>query len=102
MQVTKQYLKQLIMEELEEIENKGNDSADKETSSQDKFVTSQQLKNKIRDAAKNVSGIVKNELDIVEFALALLDQAKSANLNSATLRARLQAVQRELEKLSNV
>ena len=114
MKATKEYLKELIREQIKEQEDitaaaddvfdkavakatgKPLDQAEKEVD-----MDSQELKKKILDMATNVSGIMKNELDIVNFALSILDAAKNKNLNSGILRQKLELVRDELARIKS-
>ena len=113
MKVTKEYLKQLIIEQIKEQQNvkaAAEDAFDKAVSqagggdldkpqAQPMDMNSQDLKNKILDAAKSVSGIMQNELDIVNFALMVINVAKDKNLNSGALRRKLEMVKDELNRI---
>ena len=101
MKVTKEYLKQLIREQIkeqEDIADAAEATFDKPGDSKEEM-DSQELKAKILNMAKNVSGIMRNEMDIVEFALAILDSAKAKNLNSGILRQKLEMAKNEMEKI---
>lgn len=115
MKATKDYLKQLIREQIKEQEN----AAEAAEAAFDKALTqtgkgdldkpqtstaemdAQELKKDILDAAKSVSGIMRNEIDIVNFALAILDAAKSKNLNSGVLRSKLELVRDEMARIKS-
>ena len=114
MKATKEYLKELIREQIKEQEDitaaaddvfdkavakatgKSLDQPEKEVD-----MDSQELKKKILDMATNVSGIMKNELDIVNFALSILDAAKNKNLNSGILRQKLELVRDEMARIES-
>ena len=115
MKATKEYLKQLIIEQMKEqqdiaaaaedafdkaVSQAGDGDLDK-PSTQPVDMNSQELKKKILDMASNVSGIMKNELDIVNFALAILDSAKNKNLNSGVLRQKLELVRDEMARIKS-
>ena len=114
MKVTKDYLKQLIREQIKEqedaaaeaeaafdqaLDNAGERDLDKPNVQPD--LEPQELKKKIIDMAANVSGIMKNELDIVNFALAIMDAAKNKNLNSGVLRSKLELVRDEMARIKS-
>ena len=101
MKVTKEYLKQLILEELQEQEQQPARNAPTDEKEDDKNteLSTQELKNRIIGTARELSGIMRNELDIVNFALAVLNAAKNKNLNSGVLRQKLELVKSEMEKI---
>ena len=115
MKVTKEYLKQLIIEQMKEqqdITAAAEDAFDKAVSqagggdldkpqAQTMDMKPQELKKKILDMATNVAGIMKNELDIVNFALTILDTAKNKNLNSGILRQKLELVRDEMARIES-
>lgn len=106
MKITKEYLKQLIREQIKEQEDiadalaatEAGSETDKSDASKEEM-NSQELKAKIHNMAKSVSGIMRNEIDIVEFALAILDSAKAKNLNSGILRKKLELVKDEIARI---
>ena len=110
MKVTKEYLKQLIIEQMNEQEEgeKAFDQAFAQSSGGDidktgqrkKIVPTQELRRDIMDTSKKLAGIMQNEMDIVEFALGLIAAAKQNNLNVEILRRRLGLVQDELQKIT--
>ena len=116
MKVTKEYLKQLIREQIKEQEDAAAaaedafDKAAEEAGVDAKLnkpgtskgtMDSQELKSRILGMARDVSGIMRNEIDIVEFALAILDAAKSKNLNSGVLRSKLELVRDEMARIKS-
>jgi len=114
MKVTKEYLKQLIREQIKEQEDiadaagaafdkaaqeAGVDAELDKPDTSEETMDSQELKSKILGMARNVSGIMRNEMDIVEFALAILDSAKAKNLNSGILRQKLELAKDEMARI---
>ena len=114
MKVTKEYLKQLIIEQMkdqQDIAAAAEDAFDKALDQSgarglddprpEQNLRPQQLKKKILDMATDVSGIMKNEIDVVEFALSILDAAKNKNLNNGILRSKLELARDEMEKIES-
>ena len=104
MSITREQLRQLVINEMKEqqaaiVADEEDLQKIEKTTGEEEQVTTQDLRNKIINAAKEVSGIVKNEMDIVNFALQIIDAAKDKNLNSGILRQKLELVRDEMEKL---
>ena len=95
MKVTKEYIKQLIREQIEQQEKPKKPPKD------EKVMQSQELKKRLLKMATDVAGVMQNEMDVVEFALSIINAAKSGNLNSGTLRQRLEIVKKEMEKIKS-
>ena len=95
MKVTKEYIKQLIREQIEQQEKPKKPPRD------EKGMEPQELKKRLLKMATDVAGVMQNEMDIVEFALSIINAAKSKNLNSGTLRQRLEIVKKEMEKIKS-
>ena len=95
MKVTKQYLKQLILEELQEQEQQpaGQQPAADEASLQS-------LKKQLQGLVTNLSGIQTNELEIVKFLISLIKLAKAENINVGELKRKLGFVKDAAEKIA--
>ena len=99
MEITKEYLKQMIKEQMQEQQPAKNAPTDGKEDDKSTELSTQELKNRIIGTARELSGIMRNELDIVNFALAILNAAKNKNLNSGVLRQKLELVKSEMEKI---
>ena len=93
MKVTKQYLKQLILEELQEQQPVEQQPTADEASLQD-------LKKELQGLVTNLSGIQTNELEIVKFLISLIKLAKDENINVGELKRKLGFVKDTAEKIA--
>lgn len=90
MKLTTTLLKQLIKEEME----------------QNKVVVSeenlevQDLRQKLIDAAKTLTGIQKNELDLVNLLIDMINLSKEGNINTAEIRRTMKLTQKAAEKVT--
>ena len=89
MKVTKEYLKQLIMEELQQAAEPAADEA-----------SLQSLKKELQSLITNLSGIQSNELEIVQFLINLIKLAKAENINVGELKRKLGFVKDAAEKIA--
>ena len=95
MKITKEYLKQLIIEQMEQQEQPEKSVKD------EKGMGPQELKKTLLKMAVDVAGIMQNEMDVVEFALSIVNAAKNKNLNNGVLRQRLEIVKKEMENIKS-
>jgi len=93
MKVTKQYLKQLILEELQEQQPVEQQPTADEASLQT-------LKKELQGLVTNLSGIQTNELEIVKFLISLIKLAKAENINVGELKRKLGFVKDAAEKIA--
>ena len=93
MKVTKQYLKQLILEELQEQQPVEQQPTADEASLQT-------LKKELQGLVTNLSGIQTNELEIVKFLISLIKLAKDENINVGELKRKLGFVKDTAEKIA--
>jgi len=90
MKVTKEYLKKLIREQIEqEVGNESEGEAGENL---------QQLKQKLLDIARDLKGIQSNEFDLVNFFIDMIEASKNKNLNISELRRKLGMAKAEVEK----
>ena len=89
MKITKEYLKQLIMEELQQAAEPAADEA-----------SLQSLKKELQSLITNLSGIQANELEIVQFLINLIKLAKAENINVGELKRKLGFVKDTAEKIA--
>ena len=82
MKVTKELLKQLIREQLEEQQ------------------TTQDLKKKLLALAQNLSGIQRNEIEMVDLFISMIDLAKRENINVGEFKRRLGLAKDAAEKIA--
>ena len=68
---------------------------------EEKQMQPQEVKKKLTAMASDISGIVQNEIDVVDFALSIISAAKDKNLNSGVLRQKLELVKKEMEKIKS-
>ena len=95
MKVTKEYIKHLIREQIKEQEEL------EQSPGEEKQMQPQELKAKLLKMATDVAGIMQNEMDVVEFALSIIDTAKDKNVNNGTLRQKLEIVKKEMERIKS-
>ena len=93
MKVTKQYLKQLMLEELQEQQPVEQQPTADEASLQT-------LKKELQGLVTNLSGIQTNELEIVKFLISLIKLAKDENINVGELKRKLGFVKDTAEKIA--
>ncbi len=82
MEVTKELLKQLIREQLEEQQ------------------TTQDIKKKLLTLAQNLSGIQRNEIEMVDLFISMIDLAKRENINVGEFKRRLGLAKDAAEKIA--
>lgn len=95
MKVTKEYIKHLIREQIKEQEEL------EQSPGEEKQMQPQEFKAKLLKMATDVAGIMQNEMDVVEFALSIIDTAKDKNVNNGTLRQKLEIVKKEMERIKS-
>ena len=95
MKVTKEYIKHLIREQIKEQEEL------EQSPGEEKQMQPQELKAKLLKMATDVAGVMQNEMDVVEFALAIINTAKDKNVNNGTLRQKLEIVKKEMERIKS-
>lgn len=91
MKVSKQYLKDLILEEIQE-----QAAADQAPNKQ----TVQNLKKQLINLSRNLTGIQQNEIEIVQLFIEMIDLAKRENINVAEFKRRLGLAKDTAEKIS--
>ena len=89
MKVSKQYLKDLILEEIQE-----QAAADQAPNKQ----TVQNLKKQLINLSRNLTGIQQNEIEIVQLFIEMIDLAKRENINVAEFKRRLGLAKATAEK----
>lgn len=82
MKVTKELLKQLVREQLEEQQ------------------TTQDLKKKLLALAQNLSGIQRNEIEMVDLFISMINLAKRENINVGEFKRRLGLAKDAAEKIA--
>ena len=87
MKITKQYLKQLILEEINEQEEQ-----------EQQQLSAQKIKKELMDLIKDLSGIQMNEMDLVQTLIDIIKKAKEANINTSELRRTLGITKKAAEK----
>jgi hypothetical protein len=80
-------LKKLVQEVLEEQEQEATNSAE-------------EVKAKLIDNVRNLSGVQPDEIDIIEFLNNLISLAKVRNINTSSLRRALALVKREASAIA--
>ena len=83
MKVTKDYLKQLIREQIEEQQQ-----------------STQDLKKKLLTLAQNLAGIQKNEIEMVDLFINMIDLAKRENINVGEFKRKLGLAKDAAEKIA--
>lgn len=83
MKVTKKYLRKLILEEIQEQQQ-----------------TTQDIKNKLLKLAQNLSGIQRNEIEMVDLFISMIDLAKKENINVSEFKRRLGMTKAAAEKIA--
>ena len=91
MKVTKEYLKQLIREQIEQEIDNESEAATAENL--------QQIKQKLLDMSRDLKGIQSNEFDLVNFFIDMIEVAKTKDINISELRRKLGIAKAEVEKI---
>tara|TARA_R110002074_G_scaffold127983_1_gene268073 strand:- start:748 stop:1053 length:306 start_codon:yes stop_codon:yes gene_type:complete len=100
MKLTRTYLKQLIKEEmqqLQEMEQTGTSPLGTEEEEEDPKV--QALRQKLVAISRSTAGIASNETGIVNLLANLIELAKEKNMNVAEFKRRLELVKAAAEKI---
>jgi len=83
MKVTKEYIKELIREQIEEQQQ-----------------STQDLKKKLLTLAQNLAGIQKNEIEMVDLFINMIDLAKRENINVGEFKRKLGLAKDAAEKIA--
>ena len=109
MKLTKSYLTKLILEEvklseleapLPPTEEEVVPGATKEEPSAEEDPKVQDLRQKLLDVSKTMTGVQANEVEMVNFFIELIDLAKRENINVGEFKRRVGLVQQAAQKLA--
>ena len=91
MKLTKEYLKDLILEEIQQ-QAAAAQAPNKKTI--------QNLKKQLINLSRNLTGIQQNEIEIVQLFIEMIDLAKRENINVAEFKRRLGLAKDTAEKIA--
>ncbi len=93
MKLTKEYLKDLILEEIQIQQQAAAPQAPNKKNIQN-------LKMQLIDLSRNLTGIQQNEIEIVQLFIEMIDLAKRENINVAEFKRRLGLAKDTAEKIA--
>tara|TARA_R100001086_G_scaffold234797_1_gene157227 strand:- start:161 stop:445 length:285 start_codon:yes stop_codon:yes gene_type:complete len=93
MKLTKEYLKDLILEEIQIQQQAAPPQAPNKKNIQN-------LKMQLIDLSRNLTGIQQNEIEIVQLFIEMIDLAKRENINVAEFKRRLGLAKDTAEKIA--
>jgi len=94
MKLTRTYLKQLIKEEMGQIQSQGEEESPEENPKV------QELRQKLIDVAKTMTGVAPNEIEMVNFFIELIDLAKRENIAVGEFKRRIGIAKQAAEKIA--